>query len=317
MRVFVTGASGWIGSAVVPELLGAGHEVIGLARSDASAAALSAAGAKVHRGTLDDLDGLRSAAGASDGVIHLAFKHDIAFSGDFQGAADADRRAIETFGDALVGSGRPFVIASGILGLAAGRVATERDGHGPDSGAPPLIGGAQTRMANAQMTLSLATRGVRSSVMRLPPTVHGEGDNGFMAALVGIARDKGVSGYIGDGSNRWPAVHRLDAAHLFRLALEEAPAGSVLHAVADEGVPIREIAEVIGRHLDLPVVAISPEDAGEHFAWLAGFLGADSPASSALTRQLVGWQPMHPGLIDDLDQGHYFHTIRMTSREHR
>jgi nucleoside-diphosphate-sugar epimerase len=318
MRIFVTGASGWIGSAVVPELLGAGHEVIGLARSDTSAAALNAAGAKAHRGTLDDLDALRSAAAASDGVIHLAFKHDIAFSGDFQGAADADRRAIETFGEALVGSDRPFVIASGTLGLAPGRVATERDGHGPDSAAAHLIGGASTRMANAELTLSLASRSVRSSVVRLPPTVHGEGDHGFMATLVGIARDKGVSGYIGDGSNRWPAVHRLDAAHLFRLALEKTPAGSVLHAVADEGVPVRAIAEVIGRHLDLPVVAIPPEDAGEHFAWLAGFLGVDSPASSTLTRELVGWHPTHPGLIDDLDKGHYFHKpIRVTSSDHR
>jgi nucleoside-diphosphate-sugar epimerase len=306
MRVFVTGASGWIGSAVVPELIGAGHQVTGLARSDASAAALTAAGAQVHRGTLDDLDSLRSAATASDGVIHLAFKHDIAFSGDFQGAADADRRAIETFGEALAGSDRPFVIASGTLGLAPGRVGTERDGHGPGSAAAPLIGGAATRMANAQLTLSFASRSVRSSVLRLPPTVHGDGDNGFMATLVGIARDKGVAGYLGDGSNRWPAVHRLDAAHLFRLALEQAPAGSVLHAVADEGVPIRAIAEVIGRHLNLPVVAISAQDAGEHFAWLAGFLGADSPASSTLTRELLGWHPTHPGLIDDLDKGHYF-----------
>ena len=306
MRVFVTGASGWIGSAVVPELIGAGHQVAGLARSDASAAALTAAGAQVHRGTLDDLDSLRSAAAASDGVIHLAFKHDIAFSGDFQGAADADRRAVETFGEALAGSDRPFVLASGTLGLAPGRVATERDGRGPGSAATSLIGGAQTRRATAEMTLSFASRGVRSSVVRLPPTVHGEGDNGFMAALVGIARDKGVSGYIGDGSNRWPAVHRLDAAHLFRLALEKAPAGSVLHAIADEGVPIRAIAEVIGRHLDLPVVAISPADAAEHFSWLAGFLAVDSPASSALTRELLGWQPTHPGLLDDLDKGHYF-----------
>ena len=310
MRVYVTGASGWIGSAVVPELIGAGHQVVGLARSDASAAALAAAGAEVHRGTLDDLDSLRSAAGASDGVIHLAFKHDIAFSGDFQGAADADRRAIETFGEALTGSDRPFVIASGTLGLAPGRVATERDGHGPDSGAAPLIGGAQTRMANAQMALSLASRGVRSSVVRLPPTVHGEGDNGFMPALVGIAADKGVSGYIGDGSNRWSAVHRIDAAHLFCLALEEAPAGSTLHGVADEGVPIRDIAGVIGRHLGLPVVSIPPEDAAEHFTWLAGFLGIDSPASSALTQELLGWHPAHPRLIADLEQDHYFRDAR-------
>jgi len=306
MRVFVTGASGWIGSAVVPELIGAGHQVIGLARSDASAAALTAAGAQVHRGTLDDLDSLHSAAAASDGVIHLAFKHDIAFSGDFQGAADADRRAIEIFGEALAGSDRPFVIASGVLGLAPGRVATERDGHDPDPAAVPLTGGPATRLDNAQMTLSLASRSVRSSVVRLSPTVHGEGDHGFVATLVGIARDKGSSGYIGDGSNRWPAVHRLDAAHLFHLALEKTPAGSTLHAVADEGVPVRAIAEVIGQHLNLPVVAISPEDAGEHFGWLAGFLALDSPASSALTRELLGWHPVHPGLIPDLDQGHYF-----------
>jgi len=306
MRVFVTGPTGWIGSAVVPELIGVGHQVTGLARSDASSAALTAVGAEVHRGTLDDLDGLRNAAAASDGVIHLAFKHDIAFSGGFQDAADADRRAIETFGEALVDSDRPFLIASGTLGLAPGRVGTERDGHGPGAAAH-LTGGAQTRMDNAQMTLSFAPRGVRSSVVRLPPTVHGEGDNGFMAALVGIARDTGVSGYIGDGSNRWPAVHRLDAAHLFRLALEKAPAGSVLHAIADEGVPIRAIAEVIGRHLDLPVVAISPADAGEHFGWLAGFLAVDSPASSSLTRELVGWHQTHTGLIDDLEKGHYFH----------
>jgi nucleoside-diphosphate-sugar epimerase len=307
MRVFVTGASGWIGSAVVPELIDAGHEVTGLARSDASAAALTAAGAQVRRGTLDDLDSLRSAAAASDGVIHLAFKHDIAFSGDFQGAADADRRAVETFGEALAGSGRPFLIASGTLGLAAGRVATERDGHDADPALAAWGAGPQTRQATAELALSLASRGVRSSVVRLPPTNHGEGDNGFMATLVGIARGKGVSGYIGDGSNRWPAVHRLDSAHLFRLALEQAPAGSTLHAVADEGVPIRDVAEVIGRHLDVPVASVPPGQAAEHFSWLGGFIGADSPASSALTRELLGWQPTQPRLIEDLDKGHYFH----------
>jgi nucleoside-diphosphate-sugar epimerase len=312
MRVFVTGASGWIGSAVVPELLGAGHRVVGLARSDASATALAAAGAEVQRGTIDDLDNLRSAATESDGVIHLAFKHDLAFSGDFQGASHADRLAIDTFGEALAGSDRPFVIASGTLGLAPSRVATEEDGR-PDPDAPPPSSGVHPRMANAHLTLALADRGVRSVVMRLPPTVHGDEDNGFMSSLVGIAREKGVSGYIGDGANRWPAVHRLDAAPLFRLALEKAQAGSVLHAVADEGVPVRDIAEVIGRHLDLPVVSISPEDAGEHFGFLSGFLGLDSPASSALTRRWMGWQPTHPGLIGDLEEGLYFREARPTA----
>ncbi len=300
MRVFVTGASGWIGSAIVPELIGAGHQVVGLARSDASAAALAAAGAEVHRGTLDELDGLRSAAAASDGVIHTAYKHDIAFSGDFQGAADADRRAVETLGEALVSSDRPFAIASGTAGLTPGVLGTEEDAGDPDSA-------AAARIPSEQTALSLASRGVRSSAVRLSPSVHGEGDHGFVAALIGMARDKGVSGYVGDGTNRWPAVHRFDAARLFRLAVEKASAGSVLHGVAEEGVPVRDIAAVIGRHLDLPVVAVSPEDAGEHFGWLGGFLAADLPTSSALTRERVGWQPTYPGLIDDLEQGHYFH----------
>jgi nucleoside-diphosphate-sugar epimerase len=304
MRIFVTGASGWIGSAVTAELIDAGHEVVGLARSDDSAAVITAAGATALRGSLDDLDGLRLAAEASDGVVHLAFQHDIAFSGGFEAAATADRRAVETFGDALAGSDRPLVIASGTLGLVIGDLATEKDGHGPmgDFHGP----GPRIRRDTAELVLALASRGVRSSVMRFPPTVHGDGDHGFMATLVGIARTKGVSGYIGDGANRWPAVHRLDAAHLCRLAVDNAPAGTTLHAVADEGVPVREIAEVIGRHLDVPVVSIPAEEAAEHFTWLGGFIGLDSPASSAVTRKQFAWQPTHPGLIEDLEQGHYF-----------
>ncbi|MET8807642.1 SDR family oxidoreductase [Streptomyces sp. NPDC004546] len=301
MRIFVTGASGWIGSAVVPELIEAGHQVVGLARSDASAAAITAAGAEVVRGTVDDLDLLRDAAAASDGVIHLAFKHDIAFSGDFQGAADADRRAVDVFGEALAGSDRPFVLASGLAGLAPGRVATERDMAGFDGSTVSI------RATTAQEVLAFASRGIRSSVVRLSPTCHGEGDNGFMSTLVAIAREKGVSGYIGDGANRWPAVHRLDAAHLFRLAVERAPAGSVLHGVAEEGVAIRDVAEVIGRHLDVPVVSVAPEAAAGHFGWMAGFIGLGLPASSTLTRELLGWKPTHPSLLEDLDKGHYFH----------
>ncbi len=305
MRVFVTGASGWIGSAVVPELLGAGHQVVGLARSDASAAALAATGAEARRGSLDDLETLRDEAAASDGVVHLAFKHDLAFTGGFQAAADADRRAVEIFGDTLAGSDRPFVMASGTLWVAPGRLATERDGHGGDEAAG-LGDGPRTRWQTSELALGFADRGIRSSILRLPPTVHGDGDHGFMATIVGVARDKGVSAYIGDGTNRWPAVHRLDAARLFLRALDGAPAGSTLHAVADDGVPVREIAEVIGRHLNVPLASIPQDEAADHFSWLAAFLGVDAPASSALTRELLDWHPTQPGLIADLEQGHYF-----------
>ncbi|PPS80384.1 SDR family oxidoreductase [Streptomyces sp. MH60] len=305
MRVFVTGASGWIGSAVVPELIGAGHQVVGLARSDASAEALTAAGAEVVRGTLDDLDVLRSAAADSDGVVHLAFKHDIAFSGDFKGAGEADRRAVEVIGEALAGSDRPFTIASGTPAIP-GHVATERDGHDPDPAAAARGDAQHVRAVTAELTLSLAARGVRSSVVRLAPTNHGEGDNGFVPALIGIAREKGVSGYPADGTNRWSAAHRLDSARLFRLALEKAPAGSTLHAVAEEGLPVREIAEVIGRQLDLPAVSVPAAEAGAHFTWLAGPFAANRAASSTLTRELLGWEPVQPGLVEDLEQGHYF-----------
>jgi nucleoside-diphosphate-sugar epimerase len=300
VRLFITGANGWIGSALVPQLIEGGHQVIGLARSEASAKAVAAAGAEVIRGTLDDRDVLRSAAAASDGVIHLAFKHDVAFSGDFQGAADTDRRAVEIVCEALAGSDRPFVLASGVIGVAPGRIATERDV--PDTSG----GGLHTRQATAQRTVDLASSHVRTSVVRLPPTVHGDGDHGFMAHLVATARQKGVSGYIGDGTNRWPAVHVRDAATVFRLAAENAPAGSVLHAIADEGVPMRTIAETIGARLNLPVVSVAPDEAGAHFGWLGAFLGLDAAASSAVTRELLGWQPTQPGLIDDLSEGHYF-----------
>ena len=266
-------------------MIAAGHEVTGLARSDAAAKALQDAGAEVRRGSLDDLGTLHDAAAVSDGVVHLAFKHDIAFSGDFAGATAADRAAIETFGEALAGTGKPFVIASGILGvLPPGAVATERDGLAAAAGDSEVrISGANDRMANAHFASALAGRGVRSSVVRLPPATHGNGDNGFMTTAIGFAREKGAAAYVGDGANRWPSVHRDDAARLFRLALESAPAGSVLHAVGDEGVPIREVAEIFAAHLGVPAVSVTPGQAGEYVGFLGGFWGIDGPASAQIT----------------------------------
>jgi nucleoside-diphosphate-sugar epimerase len=304
MRIFVTGASGWIGSAVVAELLEGGHDLVGLARSDASAQRLEAAGAMVLRGDVDEPDGLAKAAADSDGVIHLAFQHEVAFSGNFAAAAAADRRAVEAMGAALADSDRPFVLASGTLGLTTGRAATEDDGLVPS--AEMRANPAGRRAATALLTLSLRGIGVRSSVLRFPPTVHGDGDHGFVATLVDIARQRGVAGYVGDGTNRWPAVHRSDAARLVRLAVEAAPAGSVLHAVADEGVPFREIAGAMGRHLGVPTASVAPADAAEHFAHLGHFVAVDSPATAAVTRELLAWEPTGPSLLDDLEQDHYY-----------
>jgi nucleoside-diphosphate-sugar epimerase len=300
MRVFVTGASGHIGSALIPELLGHGHQVAGLARSDRSAAALQAAGAEAWRGDLDDLDGLRAAAEAADGVVHLAFKHEAMATGDYLGAIADDLKAIEAMGAVLEGSGKPFVGTGGTMMLALGGV-KGRPGTEQDA----VAGGPRVDAENT--VTGFAERGIRSSVIRLSPLVHSSLDHhGFAHALIGIARAKGVSGYVGDGANRWPAVHSLDAARLYLLALESAPAGSRLHGVADEGVPFREIAEVIGRRLGLPTASVDPQDAGEHFGFLGMLVGRDNPTSNALTRELLGWEPTHAGLLDDLTHGHYF-----------
>jgi nucleoside-diphosphate-sugar epimerase len=297
MRVFLTGATGWIGSAIVPELLDRGHQVTGLARSDEGAAALERAGVQVLRGTLDDLDALRAGAEAADAVIHTAFIHDFS---QMEMAGQTDNRAVEALATALEGSGRPLVITTGTALVSPGRIATERDRS------EVVI---HPRVRSEEIALSYADRGVRVSIVRPAPSVHGKGDKGFVPILINIARDKGVSAYIGDGSNRWPAVHRLDAAHLYVLGLESAPAGSVLHAIGEEGIPTREIAEMFARKLDLPVVSIDPEGAAEHFGWMGAFFGLDIPASSALTQELTGWRPTHVGLLEDLEQGHYFESV--------
>jgi nucleoside-diphosphate-sugar epimerase len=297
MRVFVTGASGWIGSALTPELLQAGHEVVGLARSDSAAEVIAAAGATALRGSLEDLDVLQAGAAESDGVIHLGFVHDFS---RYQDSVEIDRAAIEAMGDALVGTGHPFLIASGMAALARGPRVTEADLGDPNF----------PRAAAAGMTLALADRGVRSGVVRLPPTVHGEGDAGFIATLVTVARERRASAYVGSGTNCWSAVHRLDAAHLFHRSLDHAPAGSVIHAVADEGVPTRTIAETIGRHLDVPVTSIPSEEAADHFGWIGMIFAHDTSASSDITRALLDWEPMESGLLEDLEAGHYFDATR-------
>jgi nucleoside-diphosphate-sugar epimerase len=297
MRVFVTGATGFIGSAVVRDLLDAGHQVAGLARSDTAAASLTAAGAEVIRGSLEDPGSLRSGAADSDGVIHTAYIHDFSENNDAAAYARIDRGAIETIGGALAGSGRPLVVAAGLPVPRPGHVTTENDAA-PENPAYPRV--------SEPVAMSLAARGVRVSAVRMPPTVHGRGDHGFVPALIGIARAKGLSAYIADGSNRWSAVHRLDAARLFRLALETAPAGTRLNAIGDEGVPFRDIAGVIGKHLDVPAVSLSAEEAQGHFGLFALFASIDVPASGELTRKQFGWHPDQPGLIADLGEGHYF-----------
>ncbi|NID09090.1 SDR family oxidoreductase [Fibrivirga algicola] len=292
MRVFVTGATGFIGSAVVQELIGVGHQVIGLARSEKAVQELTTAGAQAHMGSLDDLDSLKHGAAISDGVIHLAFIHDFA---NYAAAGESDRRAINALGSVLAGSNRPLIVTAGLAGFSLGRPATEND-----------VPTASPRMSE-QTAMELAVQGVHASVVRLSPSVHDTGDYGFIPTLIDIARQKGEAAYVGDGSNRWSAVHRLDAAHLFRLALEKRAVGATYHGVADEGVPMRDIAAVVGRHLNVPVIAKSPAEAIGHFGWIARFAGMDASASSILTQQQLNWHPTHPSLVADLEMGHYFH----------
>ncbi len=296
MKVFVTGATGFIGTAIVQELIGAGHQVIGFARSDSAARALIAAGAEVHRGDIEDLESLRSGAAASDGVIHAGFIHDFT---RFKEVCEADRLAIEAIGGALAGSDRPFIVTSGTALVSPGRLATED--------IIPVGGStAHPRIASEEAADAVAALGVRVSVLRLSPSVHGDGDHGFVPMLINIAREKGVSAYIGDGQNRWTAVHRLDAARLYRLALENAATGTRFHGVAEEGIAFKDIAEVIGRHLTIPVVSIAPEQAADNFGWFAGFASLDIPASSKATREKLGWHPEYSELITDMEQGSYF-----------